>query len=148
MKALTLTQPWATAVARGVKCIETRSWGTSYRGWLAIHAAKGWTVDDREFALEDAYRFLELYPEQYPRSCIVAIAKLVKVVPAESVVAHPIEELFGNFGAGRFAWFLDEVTSIPEPVSCKGAQGLWRVPDDVLAECKRQVFGDVPAVAQ
>lgn len=41
MKALTLTQPWATLVAIGAKKIETRSWYTSYRGPLAIHAAAG-----------------------------------------------------------------------------------------------------------
>lgn len=41
MKALTLTQPWATLVAIGMKKIETRSWSTSYRGPLAIHAAQG-----------------------------------------------------------------------------------------------------------
>lgn len=41
MKVLTLTQPWATLVAIGAKKIETRSWATSYRGPLAIHAAKG-----------------------------------------------------------------------------------------------------------
>jgi hypothetical protein len=41
MKALTLTQPWATLIAIGAKHIETRSWSTSYRGPLAIHAAKG-----------------------------------------------------------------------------------------------------------
>lgn len=41
MKGLTLTQPWATLVAIGAKRIETRSWSTGYRGWLAIHAAKG-----------------------------------------------------------------------------------------------------------
>ena len=41
MKALTLTQPWAALVAIGAKHIETRSWATSYRGPLAIHAAKG-----------------------------------------------------------------------------------------------------------
>lgn len=40
MKALTLWQPWASLVALGVKTIETRSWSTSYRGPLAIHAAK------------------------------------------------------------------------------------------------------------
>jgi hypothetical protein len=48
LKTLTLTQPWATLVAIGAKRIETRSWGTSYRGPLAIHAAKtfpGWAKD-------------------------------------------------------------------------------------------------------
>ena len=143
MKALTLTQPWATAVARGVKSIETRSWATGYRGWLAIHAAKGWEVDDRQFALEEAYAHLGLFPEQYPRACIVAIAKLVKVLPVEDVDASAVEELFGNFDPGRFAWFLEDVTAIPLPVNCRGAQGLWNLPADVLAECKRQVFGEV-----
>lgn len=40
MKALSLWQPWASLVAIGAKTIETRSWSTSYRGPLAIHAAK------------------------------------------------------------------------------------------------------------
>lgn len=43
MKTITLTQPWATLVAIGAKKIETRSWATSYRGQLAIHAAKGFS---------------------------------------------------------------------------------------------------------
>ncbi len=41
MRTLTLTQPWATLVALGAKTIETRSWQTSYRGPLAIHAGQG-----------------------------------------------------------------------------------------------------------
>jgi hypothetical protein len=41
VKAITLTQPWASLVALGAKKIETRSWATSYRGPLMIHAAKG-----------------------------------------------------------------------------------------------------------
>lgn len=41
MRCLTLTQPYASLIAIGAKTIETRSWSTSYRGPLAIHAAKG-----------------------------------------------------------------------------------------------------------
>ena len=41
MRILTLTQPWATLMAIGAKTIETRSWGTKYRGPVAIHASKG-----------------------------------------------------------------------------------------------------------
>ena len=40
MKALSLHQPWAWLVATGQKHYETRSWGTPYRGPLAIHAGK------------------------------------------------------------------------------------------------------------
>ena len=49
MKALSLTQPWATLIAIGAKKIETRSWRTPYRGQIAIHASKGfpaWAKDD------------------------------------------------------------------------------------------------------
>lgn len=52
MKAITITEPWATLVAIGAKQIETRSWPTSYRGPIAIHAAKGMTGDDQEMLAE------------------------------------------------------------------------------------------------
>lgn len=39
MKALTIWQPWASLLADGEKRFETRSWATSYRGPIAIHAA-------------------------------------------------------------------------------------------------------------
>lgn len=40
MIAISLWQPYATAIAVGAKRIETRHWPTNYRGPLLIHAAK------------------------------------------------------------------------------------------------------------
>jgi hypothetical protein len=40
MKAISLWQPWAWAMAEGIKRIETRSWPISYRGDLVICSAK------------------------------------------------------------------------------------------------------------
>lgn len=40
MKALALTQPWASLVACGAKQVETRTWSTKHRGPLLIYAAK------------------------------------------------------------------------------------------------------------
>ena len=40
IKALSLWQPWASAIAVGAKRIETRHWKTDYRGPLLIHAAR------------------------------------------------------------------------------------------------------------
>ncbi|MCL2331658.1 MAG: ASCH domain-containing protein [Proteobacteria bacterium] len=39
MKTLTLWQPWAGAIAAGLKKYETRGWPTKHRGLLAIHAS-------------------------------------------------------------------------------------------------------------
>lgn len=39
MKVLSLTKPFATLIKEKMKLIETRSWKTSYRGKLYIHAS-------------------------------------------------------------------------------------------------------------
>ena len=39
MKVLSLTEPYATLIKNQKKHIETRSWKTSYRGELYIHAS-------------------------------------------------------------------------------------------------------------
>jgi activating signal cointegrator 1 len=70
MKALTLTQPWATLVAIGAKRIETRSWSVKYRGPLAIHAAKGFPTWAMNTCLYDpfigALRAAGLFPDCFP----------------------------------------------------------------------------------
>jgi hypothetical protein len=40
MKALSVKQPWAWAILQGGKDVENRTWPTSYRGPLLIHAAR------------------------------------------------------------------------------------------------------------
>jgi hypothetical protein len=50
MKIFTLWQPWATFIALNLKQFETRHWGTSYRGKLAIHAAKRPIDPDGKYA--------------------------------------------------------------------------------------------------
>ena len=88
MKAITLTQPWATLVSLGLKRFETRSWQTSYRGPLAIHAAKGFPRWARELCAEEPFRMalsglLEhcppglLYP--LPLGQIVAVCDLTEI---------------------------------------------------------------------
>ena len=40
MKCLSVKQPWAALIVSGIKDVENRSWPTSYRGRILIHAAK------------------------------------------------------------------------------------------------------------
>jgi hypothetical protein len=39
---------------------------------------------------------------------------------------------------GPIGWLLSSVVVLPEPVPIKGKQGLWELPDDVLAEVRRR----------
>ena len=136
MKALTLTQPRATLVAIGAKKIETRSWKTSYRGPLAIHAAKGFPKWARTMC-ED-YPFVDALVgwavHTLPLGQVIATCRLVDCVPTDHITAKTCpfrdlltkqEELFGDYGEGRYAWILDNVHELPVPLPAKGALGLW-----------------------
>lgn len=38
---------------------------------------------------------------------------------------------FGDFSPGRWAWLLEAIVVLDEPIPCKGKQGVWRLPDDL-----------------
>ena len=37
----------------------------------------------------------------------------------------------GDYSPGRYAWLLDDVRALAEPVPCRGRQGLWTLPEEV-----------------
>ena len=51
MKAISLRQLWANLVASGQKTIETRTWGTEYRGPLLIVSSKSPDIPPAGYAL-------------------------------------------------------------------------------------------------
>jgi hypothetical protein len=119
-------------MALGLKRIETRHWSTNYRGLMAIHAAKRWTADEREFhAIEHEAGNM---PATLPLGAIVAIGRLVDCRRTEALV-HGLserEEGWGNYGPNRFGWIFEDIAPLPEPIPFKGLQGLFDVPDEVL----------------
>jgi hypothetical protein len=150
VKALTLTQPWATLVAIGAKRIETRSFQTSYRGPLAIHAAKGYPKWARDFTLEPVcyeavqlgYKVREWFPA-HPLGAVIATCNLIACVQmkefrygpegnsigigpyTELLADRPQEREFGDYSVGRFAWILGNVECFKQPIPANGALGLW-----------------------
>lgn len=91
MRGLSLWQPWAHFIRMEWKGIETRSWGTTYRGLVAIHAA----VEKRDCTPENVYRLLWrsglLYPELSPGEAALEVAALRS--------KHDADMAFGAFVA-------------------------------------------------
>jgi activating signal cointegrator 1 len=158
MKGLSLWQPYATLIAIGAKTIETRSWGTTFRGLLAIHATKAFPASAKNLCMGTPFMDALMcagYSGTYelPRAAIVAVANLHRVGEIRrgadgAVIVHgrelPIEgdELaFGDYTPGRRGWVLTNVGALKDPVPCKGARGLWDVPPDVLALLAAQGMG-------
>ena len=151
MKALTLTQPWATLVAIGAKHYETRSWRTSYRGPLLIHAARGYTHADRRIAIEQPQfrHALDFHDPFKWVGHILALVDLIDCIPTERFVApgshvgrdrvliSSAEFAFGDYTAGRWAWRLMNVRRLVEPIPFNGSLGLWRAPDSVVETVQR-----------
>jgi hypothetical protein len=52
MKALSIRQPWAWLIIHGGKDVENRTWATSFRGPVLIHASKGMTRREYDIARE------------------------------------------------------------------------------------------------
>lgn len=132
MKALTIIQPWASLIAIGAKKIETRSWHTSYRGPLAIHAAKGLPLNARALCSETP--FMEYLGDHYmsvndlPRGMVIAICQLVACTLTSLAFEERLtdqERCFGNYSPGRFGWILEDVKPLAEPIPAKGALSLW-----------------------
>ena len=133
MKTLTLTQPWATLVAVGAKRIETRSWSTSFRGPLAIHAAKSFPSEARALCsqkpFEDVLRSMGITVLDLPTGAVIAIAELWRILRIDytvsSLLPPPEPELsFGDYRPLRYAWWLRNVHSF-NPIPAKGMLGLW-----------------------
>jgi len=45
VKALSIRQPWAWLIVAGYKTVENRTWATSHRGPLLIHASRNLAFD-------------------------------------------------------------------------------------------------------
>ncbi|MGW2426066.1 ASCH domain-containing protein [Streptomyces sp. NPDC001709] len=123
IRALTIRQPYAAAVAHADKRIENRTWPTSYRGTLLIHAGK--TVDRRAGRLASAVvRGLQL-----DLGAVLAVARITDCHDsAEEKTLCSAWSLTSQF----HHVLDDQVTALPLPIPWTGAQGLWVPPTDLV----------------
>lgn len=119
-KCLTLWPHWAWAVIHGRKRVENRTWTTTYRGRLWIHASSKLmpiTPGDLEL-LHDLPSL-----DQLATRAIIGSVLLVDVLPLREVVAD-------EFATGPFCWILADPKPI-RPVPCPGQMGLWPAPQSL-----------------
>lgn len=129
MKALTISQPFASLIASGEKWVENRMWPCRYRGPLAIHAGKGTQyLTAKELAA-------------YPTGCVIAVATVVGCWTDCEIHNRALKDPAGIVPGMRINWeqlsehqhvegpyciCLAAVRKI-DPVPCRGMQGLFEV---------------------
>lgn len=144
MKALSLWQPWASALFTPHKRIETRGWSTSYRGKLLIHAAKTWNRVCKQSLYElqhDDTLPISVNVDLYPLGVLLGSVELVNVRPTNELRPRisDSELRLGDFADGRFGWITENPQRFDTPIPYSGKQGLFDVPREVVEAAERRV---------
>lgn len=127
MKVLSLTEPYATIIKEGKKTIETRSWKTSYRGKLYIHASS--TKIPKEYKNnKELMSLVDINNLNY--GYIICSCDLVDCIEMtkefiENVKQNKNEYISGVYAKGRYAWILKNIEIIENPIKAKGHLGIW-----------------------
>ena len=138
MRAISLWQLWAEAMRLKLKRNETRSWDTSYRGWIAIHAAKKkfdrWDYEPKwvSLAIADGIHFNSMAYGAF--LCFAHLSDCPRVETVRDSLSER-ELRYGDYSDGRFAWITDDLLVLPEPIPYTGHQGIFNWPEgDVTFE--------------
>ncbi len=126
MKVLSIQQPFATAIKNNDKLIETRSFKTNFRGEFLIHSSLSKTSLNN--LSEKTKKLVKDYELEY--GYILCKAVLVDCIKMDEQFLKEIkrnnkEYLLGHYELDRYAWILENVEILDEPIKAKGQLGFW-----------------------
>lgn len=137
VRALTVKQPWAWAIARGWKDIENRNWPVPkflLGEWVAIHASKSWDSEGLEGfcdIMDATGRGDPIYDCDDVRGAVIAVVRL-----EGDVLRHSSPWFTGPHG-----FIMRDAIKLPDPIGCRGALNFWRLPAAVDADLRAQLGG-------
>ena len=143
MTAISIWEPWATAMLLGLKRIETRSWPTSHKGDLLICASKRpLDATAREVLLNiHLHSGFDIQPNPGMALCVVRLIRCDRITEErrgfkalDGREPALLEEQLGDYTPGRFAWATNAAYLRPlaRPFPVRGQQGLFDVPDGLI----------------
>lgn len=160
-RALSVRQPWAWAIVTQGKDVENRSRATAYRGMIAIHASL--TIDEGHLptrtpegraaaqALDamggrgnwwnPAHHVPSRMHESPPAGLAVgAIVGVATLIGCHNEATESPRNSCSPWGQpDQYHWWLANAQPLAEPVPCRGALGLWRLPEDVEKAVREQL---------
>ncbi len=164
MKALTICQPYAALICLPddhdrAKRVENRTWPTSYRGPLLIHAGKSrewikkFTTPELKAMKLESCEFGAIVGICQLRDCVqmsrgtltvgMMVVNGVEIMPPGTTVIKAFPDSVNRrwpwleqheHTEGPWCWILQECHRFDKPIPYRGAQGLFNVPNEIVAE--------------
>lgn len=147
MKAISLIQPWASALfirrpdGTPLKKFETRSWRlperTQFPLRVAVHASKGIPGWAKDFAQSEFCRKTGIPPiKELPFGSIIGYITILGCRRTEDLKPQldEIELNYGDYSPNRWGWPMCDPVWLNTPIPCKGSLGLWEVPAELSPE--------------
>ena len=134
-KALSIRQPWAWLIAKGIKDGENRTWKTNYRGLIYIHA--GTKFDDEGYEIA-----CEILKTHHPNIEIPAKNEFYKggIVGMADII-DCVEYLNSPWFFGPHYFIFKNQNEIA-PYKCKGRLGLFNIRPPESPHIKRSQPGE------
>ncbi len=157
MKALTLWPEWAWAVTHLGKDVENRSWVIP-PGLYALHAGvrfngHGLKIKDRKAGRESVIQTMRKWclpylfekaantdPNTIVSGAIVGVIRVTRHTDCRGWC--PQNGHTGWAAPGQIANHIELVSVLPTPIPCKGALGLWTVPDNITHQLETVCLPD------
>jgi ASCH domain len=122
MKAITIKQPFASAIMVGLKDVENRTWQTTYRGRIAIHAAKA-PAPPEAFDKVRTLTGLDLRPDPMDLKPLI-YGVIIGSVELYDIITDSDSEWSIP---GQFHWLLRNPRILRRPQPMAGRLGLYEI---------------------
>jgi len=138
MWCLTVRQPFASLIVRGVKDFEVRGWAPAHRGLLGVHSARAYpSWADVELAASLLPGPVDLdwllaWALAEPRGVVLGSVQLL------GIEALPSSSPWAAFGS--WLWRLDSPVAWVRPVRAVGRLGLWPLGAPVVSPSQLSLF--------
>lgn len=130
LRALSVRQPWAWALAEGHKPVENRTWDTPFRGRFALHAGIARFELDEVDQVREAGKLwgvsvksiMDQCCDPANRGAVLALADIVDCVRSDFAKQYPASKAWVNDSG--FCFVIANVVRVP-PVRVRGQLGFF-----------------------
>lgn len=140
-RAISLHQPWATAMALGHKQNETRNRLTHVRGDVVICSAQRKPTQLERVIMADLIGWYY----DYPIGCALCVVDIHACIASENFSGQRglsiamIEKGLGDYSPGRFAWRSRNLRRLATPVPVSGKQGFFFITGAAAEAIQKQI---------